>query len=77
MTFSVLDWLFFLFISIFFIVVFGFWIYYERRDNARRVVRAISSSFHCKLCSQIYEVSGNQTEAPCPKCEHSNLRLRF
>lgn len=72
-----LDWLTFVFFSIFLSVIFGFWMFYERRDEANRSARAISSSFHCNLCGQIYVVAGAKAEAPCSNCERSNLRLRF
>ncbi len=58
--------------------VFGFlWAYYDRRDRSYYDTGRRLITFHCVRCDHLYtEKAGTQT-APCPKCGHQNVRLKF
>ena len=58
-------------------VTAGLWIYYDRRDRALYDAQRRKISFHCIRCDHLYvEKAGTET-APCPRCAHVNVRLKF
>ncbi len=53
------------------------WVYYDRRDRALYDAQRRKISFHCIRCNHLYiEKAGTET-APCPRCGHANVRLKF
>jgi hypothetical protein len=57
---------------------FGFlWFYYGRRDRALYDAERRKISFHCIRCDHLYTEKAGTDTAPCPRCGHSNSRLKF
>jgi DNA-directed RNA polymerase subunit RPC12/RpoP len=58
--------------------VFGFlWAYYDRRDRSYFDIRRRRISFHCIRCNHLYTEMAGTVTAPCPRCGHKNVRLKF
>lgn len=58
--------------------VFGFlWVCYDRRDHAFYEVGRRKITFHCIRCDSLYTDKPGTETAPCPKCSHTNHRLKF
>ena len=53
------------------------WFYYDRRDRALYDVQRRKISFHCIRCNYLYTEKAGTDTAPCPKCGHANVRLKF
>ena len=53
------------------------WFYYDRRDRALYDVQRRKISFHCIRCNCLYTEKAGTDTAPCPKCGHANVRLKF
>lgn len=53
------------------------WAYYDRRDRALYDAGRRKISFHCIRCDTLYTEKAGTTTAPCPKCGHENVRLKF
>jgi hypothetical protein len=53
------------------------WIYYDRRDRALYDAGRRKISFHCIRCEHLYTQPAGTETAPCPKCGHVNVRLKF
>jgi DNA-directed RNA polymerase subunit RPC12/RpoP len=57
---------------------FGFlWVYYDRRDREFYDQSRRKVTFHCIRCDQLYTQPPGAETAPCPKCGHQNVRLKF
>jgi len=63
------------------LVVFGgvgaLWYYYDRRDRAYYDAERRKITFHCIRCDTLYTEKAGTETAPCPKCGHQNIRLKF
>lgn len=56
----------------------GLWIYHDRRSHGRTGKTRGQTAFHCIRCDAIYASPGSQVgSCNCPRCGHSNVRLRF
>ena len=55
----------------------GLWIYYDRRDRALYDTQRRKITFHCIRCDHLYTEKIGTATAPCPKCGHTNTRLKF
>jgi len=53
------------------------WLYYDRRDRSLYDVERRKISFHCIRCDHLYTEKAGTETAPCPKCGHLNVRLKF
>lgn len=53
------------------------WFYYDRRDRALYDAGRRKISFHCVRCNYLYTEPAGTDTAPCPKCGHENVRLKF
>jgi hypothetical protein len=53
------------------------WFYYDRRDRAFYDVGRKKITFHCVRCDTLYTEPAGTDTAPCPKCGHQNVRLKF
>ncbi|MDD3179408.1 MAG: hydrogenase nickel incorporation protein HypA [Opitutaceae bacterium] len=57
---------------------FGFlWFYYDRRDRTRYDVERRKITFHCIRCDELYTERKGTEIAPCPRCGHANVHLKF
>ncbi len=56
---------------------FGVWIYYDRRDHALYDSERRKVTFHCIRCGQLYSGRARTETAVCPRCGHTNARLKF
>jgi len=56
---------------------FGIWIYYDRRDHALFEALRRKGTFHCIRCGSVYTFKAGTDTAVCPKCGHTNARLKF
>lgn len=57
-------------------MVFGLWVYYDRRDrHLFDQVRALAA-FHCTKCGTVYSGQSEKQES-CPQCGHGNYQLKF
>jgi Zn finger protein HypA/HybF involved in hydrogenase expression len=56
---------------------FGVWIYYDRRDHAIFDAERRRVTFYCIRCGQLYTAKSGDGAATCPKCGHTNARLKF
>lgn len=53
------------------------WAYYDRRDRTLYDGPRRKITFHCVRCDKLYTANlGTETSA-CPKCAHTNVRLKF
>jgi hypothetical protein len=58
--------------------LFGFlWVYYDRRDRTMYDAERRKITFHCIRCNTLYAEKSGSATAPCPKCGHVNVRLKF
>lgn len=56
----------------------GLWIYHDRRSYWRAGKTRGQTAFHCIRCDAIYALPGSHVDSGgCPRCGHSNVRLRF
>jgi len=53
------------------------WFYYDRRDRELYDAQRRKISFHCIRCNHLYTQKAGTDSAPCPKCGHANVRLKF
>jgi predicted RNA-binding Zn-ribbon protein involved in translation (DUF1610 family) len=58
-------------------LVFGAWIYYERRDQIIYEQERAQSLFHCLKCGRLYSAPRSAPMANCPDCGFENSRLKF
>ena len=58
-------------------VTFGLWFYYDRRDKRLYDLERRKVNFHCIRCDTLYTEKAGTETAPCPKCGHQNIRLKF
>ena len=56
---------------------YGVWIYYDRRDHALYDTERRKVTFHCIRCGQLYTAKTGTETAACPRCGHTNTRLKF
>ena len=49
----------------------------DRRDRALYDAERSKLSFHCIRCDHLYTEKAGTETSPCPKCGHSNPRLKF
>jgi hypothetical protein len=71
------DVFFLLYLGAGFLLIFGLWLTYDRRDQQLRQAQRSPVIFHCIKCGQIYTRSESVEEADCPACQFTNGRLRF
>ena len=68
-------------VTLYGLLVFGafavLWIYYDRRDRAFYDAQRRKISFHCIRCNHLYTEKAGLDTAPCPRCGHNNVRLKF
>lgn len=58
--------------------VFGaLWFFYDRRDRVFYEAGRRKITFHCIRCDQLYTQPAGTETAPCPRCRHENVRLKF
>jgi hypothetical protein len=55
----------------------GIWIYYDRRDYALFEHARRKATFLCVRCDHLYAAAGRPDTCVCPKCGHTNSRLKF
>jgi DNA-directed RNA polymerase subunit RPC12/RpoP len=53
------------------------WFYSDRRDRAFYDSERRKITFHCIRCNTLYAEKAGTATAPCPKCGHTNMRLKF
>lgn len=53
------------------------WFFYDRRDRALYDAGRRKITFHCIRCDHLYTQPAGTETAPCPKCGHVNVRLKF
>jgi hypothetical protein len=53
------------------------WIYYDRRDHALFEAERRKLTFYCIRCGRLYTAKSGSGTAICPKCGHTNARLKF
>lgn len=53
------------------------WLWYDRRDHRRFELERRKITFHCIRCDALYAAPTGTETCPCPKCGHSNGRLKF
>lgn len=59
-------------------LVFGLWIYYDRRDRALYDQLRSKRAYHCVKCGHLYAVeAGFEEITSCPHCQFKNSRLKF
>jgi rubrerythrin len=56
---------------------YGVWLYYDRRDHALYDTERRKVTFHCIRCGQLYTAKVGTETAACPRCGHTNARLKF
>ena len=56
---------------------YGVWLYYDRRDHALYDTERRKVTFHCIRCGQLYAAKTGTETAACPRCGHTNTRLKF
>ena len=62
------------------LVIGGFaalWAFYDRRDRMLYDALRRKISFHCIRCNHLYTEKAGTDTAPCPRCNHGNVRLKF
>jgi predicted RNA-binding Zn-ribbon protein involved in translation (DUF1610 family) len=59
------------------VIVVGLWLYYDRRERTKYEAEARKATFHCIKCDNLYSSNQLSSSVDCPKCGHSNARLRF
>lgn len=57
--------------------LFGVWVYYDRRDHALFEAERRKVTFHCVRCDHLYTAKAGPETAVCPRCGHTNARLKF
>jgi len=55
----------------------GLWYFYDRRDQALYEAGRRKITFHCIRCDHVYTQPAGTETAPCPQCQHENVRLKF
>jgi hypothetical protein len=53
------------------------WLYYDRRDHERFERERRKTTFHCIRCDRLYTGPSGSELGVCPRCGHTNARLRF
>jgi len=71
------DVFFLLYLGVGFLLIFGLWFYYDRRDANIHEAKRMKVVFHCIKCSEIYTGSHLSFECDCPRCGYTNGRLEF
>jgi len=56
---------------------FGVWLYYDRRDHALYDAGRRQVTFHCIRCGRLYTAKAGTEISGCPRCGHTNARLKF
>jgi hypothetical protein len=68
-------------VTLYAVVVLGFfvflWVYYDRRDRSMYDAERRKITFHCIRCNTLFTEKAGTATAPCPKCGHVNVRLKF
>lgn len=72
-----LDLLAGLYISSGLLLIFGLWLYYDRRDRHRYDALRAPTLFVCLKCNRIFSRPAHTRAADCPSCGHPNIPLRF
>ncbi|MFO8026897.1 MAG: hydrogenase nickel incorporation protein HypA [Opitutales bacterium] len=71
------DVFFLLYLGAGFLLIFGLWFYYDRRDKNLHEAKRMKAVYHCIKCSEIYTGSHLSFECECPRCGFTNGRLGF
>ena len=71
------DTFFLLYLGAGFLLIFGLWFYYDRRDENLHEAKRLKVVYHCIKCSEIYTGPYHSHECECPKCGFKNGRLGF
>jgi hypothetical protein len=58
-------------------LVFGLWVYYDRRDQLAYEHERAQSLFHCLKCGRLYSAPRASSVARCPNCDFENSKLKF
>lgn len=58
-------------------LIFGLWLYYDRRDRRQYENLRNPTVFVCVRCNRIYSFKDGTRTAACPDCRHVNIPLRF
>lgn len=53
------------------------WVYYDRRDRTLYDAERRKITFHCIRCDHLYTEKAGAETAVCPRCGHTNVRLKF
>jgi len=58
-------------------LIFGLWLFYDRRDKNLYEAERKKVVFHCIKCDKIYTGKQGSEAARCPRCSFENSRLKF
>ncbi|QYY35839.1 hypothetical protein [Ruficoccus sp. ZRK36] len=67
----------FLYVSSGMAVIFGLWLYYDRRDVRLYERIRVRHTFHCIQCGSLYSDRGRREVSRCPQCGFQNAKLKF
>ena len=59
------------------VLVFGLWLYYDRRDRSLYELQRRRTIFHCIKCDKLYTAQAGTETCACPRCAFRNARLTF
>jgi hypothetical protein len=59
------------------VLVFGFWLYHDRRDKQFFEGERRKAIFHCIRCDKLYTSREGAELCSCPRCGNENSRLQF
>lgn len=71
------DIFFLLYLGAGFLLIFGLWLYYDRRDKNLHEAQRMKVVYHCIKCGEIYTGPHESSERDCPRCGFTNGRLGF
>lgn len=58
-------------------LIFGLWLFYDRRDMNLYEAERKKVIFHCIKCDKIYTGKQGVETSRCPRCSFENSRLKF
>lgn len=59
------------------LLIFGLWLYYDRRDSRYYDRRRRRRCFHCVKCGHLYSSNKAGQKINCTECGFANPPLRF
>lgn len=71
------DLIIMLYISLAICVIFGLWLFYDKRELESYKSQKVLSVFYCVKCGSIYSMGKEKERTLCPKCNFKNNRLKF